>query len=171
MAFNGALNSKNGVLNLKFSCLNFRKTLVNQDYYQIFNNMMTTGLVTTKSYKNVIIGSKIRENFPDFGLTLLKFSLTLAPRMLNSYAMCVTTFQLGMDSYLRDLQQLQAKKVQNLHFAQFPCQNPVVTCTKVSPIQFFGFCIRNWKKPPFERSHCSHLCMKYTSDYGAMRGA
>lgn len=61
--------------------------------------------------------------------------------MLNSYAMCVTTFQLGMDSYLPNLQQLQPKKVQNLHFAQFPCQLPAVTFTTKGETAFSDFLV------------------------------
>lgn len=81
----GVLKSKNGFLNLKFSFLNFSGAGQKGDYYQIFNNMMTTGFcgqILKSLFNKIEILPKIREIFPDFCLTSLKFSLTLAGRQV-----------------------------------------------------------------------------------------
>lgn len=73
----GVLKSKNGFLNLKFSFLNFSGVGQKGGYYQIFNNVVTTGFcgqILKSLFNKIGISPKIRENFPDFCLTSLKLS-------------------------------------------------------------------------------------------------
>lgn len=77
------LKFRNGFLEFRRGLLEFSKLvnqLVDQDYYQIFNNMMTTGFcsqILKCHFNKWKIWAEIREIFPDFCLTFLNFSLTL----------------------------------------------------------------------------------------------
>lgn len=85
------LKFSKGLLNLKNGFLNFKNGFLNFNLETAFQNLTTfiqfsmgrkCSQILKCGFNKGKIRSKIREIFPDFGLTSLKFSLTLAGRQV-----------------------------------------------------------------------------------------